>query len=192
LRFVASLVVAAGIALSGCIPALEPFYSQGDLVHDPRLLGRWSAGPGKGTWHVARAGEHSLLLSHESEGARKTFEGHLFQLGPHRFLDLHPRIPVGEGDVHWAHYLPLHSVAQVWLEGDLLRIGPLSRAWLDEQLARGEITIAHRRTESGIVLTATTEELRDLLTRIADDPRAFPKPERCEASSGARTICVGS
>ncbi len=183
------LVLLAGLA-SGCVPAVEPFYATNDLIFDPALVGTWTADGSDGRWHVARSGDRSLVLSHESHGERKTFEGHLFQLGSRRFLDLEPRIPVGEGDVHWAHYLPLHTVLRVWLDGDVLQLGPLSRDWLDAELERGDRSIAHRRTTSGVVLTGSTAELRELLRQIADDPRAFPRPERCREIPGARTLCV--
>ena len=188
MRGAAWLPVLLAVLVSGCVPALEPFYAPEDLIFDPALVGTWTTD--RGTWHVARSGERTLVLSHESRGARKTFEGHLFQLGPHRFLDLEPRLAPGEGDVHWAHYLPLHTVLRVWLEGDVLQLGPLSRGWLDAQLERGDRSIAHRRTSSGVVLTGSTVELRELLLRIADDPRAFPRPERCASVEGARTLCV--
>jgi hypothetical protein len=190
LRGAAGLLLLVAALLSGCVPAIEPFYTAEDLVYDPSLVGTWNAPGSVGTWHVARSGEKTFVLTHESHGTNKTFEGHLFQLGAHRFLDLEPRIPIGEGDVHWAHYLPLHTVLRVWVEGDTLRLSPLSRGWLDRELERGERSIAHRRTTSGVVLTGSTTELRDLLREIADDPRAFPPPEHCAAIAGARTLCI--
>jgi hypothetical protein len=190
LRSATGLLVLLAVLASGCVPAVEPFYATDDLIFDPALVGTWTADGSAGRWHIARSGDRSLVLSHESHGERKTFEGHLFQLGPHRFLDLEPRIPVGEDDVHWAHYLPLHTVLRVWLDGDVLQLGPLSRDWLDAELERGDRSIAHRRTTSGVVLTGSTAELRELLRRIADDPRAFPRPERCTEIPRARTLCV--
>ncbi len=189
MRPLGGVLVAVLVVLSGCVPALEPFYATEDLTFDPGLIGTWLEGPKPNKWSFARAGDQGYTLTHEANGERKAFDAHLFQLGRNLFLDLHPQLPVESADLHWAHYLPVHTVARVWLEGDTLRIAMLSREWLAGKIERDELAIDHRRTESGIVLTAPTRDLRALIASCADDADAFRRPEHCETPVNRRSVC---
>src|ERR1019366_7010332 len=91
------LIALAGLALClpGCIPSLNPFYTDKDLVFDPRLLGTW-AEKGKEqepeTWSFEKAGDKAYKLAiAEKPGKEGEFTAHLFKLKHEYFLDLLPR-----------------------------------------------------------------------------------------------------
>jgi hypothetical protein len=89
-------------------------------------------------------------------------------------------------------------VARVWLQGDLLPLGILSGEWVDAMIEERLLRIAHERTDGeffnspsgGVLLIASTKDLRKFLLKYADDPRAFPKPDECRVTAGGRTGCA--
>src|ERR1019366_7707879 len=91
------LIALAGLALClpGCIPSLNPFYTDKDLVFDPRLLGTW-AEKGKEqepqTSSFDKAGDKAYkLIIPEKPGKEGEFNACLFKLKPEYFLDLSRR-----------------------------------------------------------------------------------------------------
>src|ERR1035441_1939153 len=91
------LIALAGLALClpACIPSLNPFYTDKDLVFDPRLVGTW-AEKGKEqepeTWSFEKAGDKAYKLAiAEKPGKEGEFTAHLFKLKQEYFLDLLPR-----------------------------------------------------------------------------------------------------
>src|SRR5207249_2299620 len=48
--------------------------------------------------------------------------------------------------------------------------------WLEKMLTQGKINIRYERFEGGSLLTATTDELQQMLIEHAEDPGMFPEP----------------
>ena len=68
-----AIALAAGmLALTACIPSVHPFYSDKDVVFDPRLLGEWLEKDKEEkpqSWHFEKAEDNAYRLSiTESDG----------------------------------------------------------------------------------------------------------------------------
>lgn len=164
--------------LAGCVPSLHPLYTEKDVVFDPALVGTWVEKGGDDRWVVSRSGNknyYSLLNTPKGKGTGR-FEAHLVQLGSSRFLDVYPEEPELRNDTYKFHLIPAHSISRIWLEGDVLRVGPLDEDWLRRMINEKKVQIAHERLNKNLVLTAPTAELQKLVVRYADDPKAFPEP----------------
>lgn len=67
-----------------------------------------------------------------------------------------------------------HWFLQVISDGDQLALRPFSRVWLQSQIDSAKIDLSHARTDEGIVLTASGEEVLAVMERFAADTQAFP------------------
>lgn len=95
-NLVAALAIALTVFLSGCLPvdSLNPLYTDGNVIFDPALLGRWAGSEPDEFLRVERGENNSYLIVYEKkENDAKTegvFEAHLVSLGGEKYLDLLP------------------------------------------------------------------------------------------------------
>ena len=77
--------------LAGCVPSLNPLYTEKDLIFDEALLGVWSEKENSNDgWTFRKRDEKSYLLVVQAGEKSSPFIAHLVQLGKYRFLDLYP------------------------------------------------------------------------------------------------------
>lgn len=177
------------LLISGCVRSLFPLFTDEDLIFDPKLIGTWVEKDGKNTWTFEKAGEKEYTLLHfEAEydnkmgkkipGDTTKFIAQLGQLDKYIFLDIYPGKPdtkVKNGFYNF-HLLPVHTISRVWLDGDLLKLSLLDNDWLERMIDNNAFKITHARLSDQIILTASTEELQQLVIRYAENKKAFPKP----------------
>ncbi len=167
-------------ALAACVPSLQPFYSQNDIVFDPALVGSWSQDNSSESWKYEKNGEKSYTLTYtDKNGQEGRFEATLFNLGEHRFLDLFP-----EGDSLEAsetpsfyrfHLMPLHTVARVDSVGPTLVMAFMSPKWLEKKLEEDPGALEHREVRNRTIITAPTDELRAFVKEHAEGEGLFGK-----------------
>ena len=167
-------LVATGIAIliMGC-PArsLFPLFTESDLVYNPGLVGTWTDNENN-TFTFQRSGEKSYnVVSLEQKGNSEGYRVQLGRLGKFWFIDSYP---LKSGDDH--HKLSAHILSRIWINGDTLTMASLESDWLRDMIDAKKLSIAHVRRDDDIILTATTEELRALCLRFAEDDTAFPNP----------------
>ncbi len=177
------------LLLSGCVRSLFPLFTDEDIIFEPKLIGTWVERDGKNTWTFEKAGEKAYTLLHfEAEydnkmgkkipGDTTKFIAQLGQLDKNIFLDIYPGKPdtkVKNGFYNF-HLLPVHTISQVWLDGDLLKLSLLDNDWLERMIDNNAFKITHARLGDQIILTASTEELQQLVIRYAENTKAFPNP----------------
>jgi hypothetical protein len=88
-------------------------------------------------------------------------------ISPETFADSEPRLgrPME---------IPAHWFWKISVEGDRLRIVPLSEDWLQKRIDSSVVRIAHEKEGDNVVLTAPTKELQRLVSQYAMDTGAFP------------------
>jgi len=69
--------------------------------------------------------------------------------------------------------VPVHLLGRVWVEGDLLRLAFLESDWVKEQATASRQTVHVGSYNDVAVLTGTTEELRKLLLKNAENEKAL-------------------
>ncbi|MDI6766334.1 MAG: hypothetical protein QME52_05870 [Bacteroidota bacterium] len=177
------------LLLSGCVRSLYPLFTDADLIFEVKLVGTWVEKDGKNTWTFEKAGEREYTLLHyEAEyddkmgkkvpGDTSKFIAQLGRLDKYLFLDIYPGKPdtkVKNGFYNF-HLLSVHTISRVWLDGDLLKLSMLDNDWLERMIDNNAFKIAHARLSDQIILTASTEELQQLVLRYAENTKAFPKP----------------
>ena len=167
--------------------SLHPLYEDDDqhLTYDPAPEGTWQqTGNECQTCRLlisgdSRAQQYTLQLIDlqkakcncgSADGPEIKFEGHLVQLGSHRFLDA-----VSQSDAEGMDAIPAHNIFKITAEGDSLSLMALSDDWLchtpeAEQARLGECM------DGDFVFTATTEVLQDFVQNHAEDEGVFPSP----------------
>ncbi len=180
------LVAVVAALLTACVPSLNPLYTDADLTVDDALTGLWYDSDGA-SWYFERSDGPSYRLTYspklagvplqERPGRPGHFVAHLVRLGNDLFLDLYPdSYPDGPdlgNDLLAFHLVPAHTFSRIWIERDSLRLGMMDPDWLDAALDSGEIELAHKRGDEGILLTASTAELQAFARSFAEHPEAF-------------------
>ena len=172
---------------SGCLlRSLNPLYTDKDLVFKKSLVGIWEEAENQNTWSFEPADEKAYkLVQHQQKfgdpretepGESAAFSAHLLGLSEHLFLDIHPGEPGIRTDLYRMHLIPGHTFIRVQLDGDQLRLSMLDYDWLEDEIESGRVRIKHVKVDGEIVLSASTQDLQDLVQTYAEDKRAFPKP----------------
>jgi hypothetical protein len=193
MKRIATLLLAMLLLLpmTGCVPiALRPWYADSDLTFDPSLLGVWVDKEGKGKTEFARLGDHSYrITSTNDEGNPGIMNGYLFRLKGETFLEVTPAPTDDEGEaiVDW------HLVLKVVQTKPLLLVTTWNFDWLKDYLKKNPKALKHEwisySRETGkseidsrddLIVTASTEELREFLMAHSGDSKAFPPPGPAE------------
>ena len=196
-NFLLILLIFAMIPIAGCVRSIYPLFTEKDYIWDARLPGTWPDKSGD-TWIFSKGNDKDYQLKYyqhdfseglfegSSPGDTAYFVAHLGHLGKNLFLDVYPaeyskdpdrRKMFGnvKNDFYNWHFLPLHSIMKLWFENDSLRLGLLDNSWLKKMIDDKSVRISHERIKDQIILTASTEELQQLVTKYADDDTAFPR-----------------
>jgi hypothetical protein len=169
------IILGLAAVLTACIPSLKPFYTQQDIVKDPELLGVWEAAEGSDDfqrWHFEDAGEKGLTVTvTENKGKTGRFEGHLFQLGSQRFLDLLAKdcdFAPTQADLVAASLIPGHLLVRIERKDASLRLAFFDFDWLAKHLEENPASLAHHKEDDRLVLTAETPALQRFVQQHLD------------------------
>ncbi|MBV6474059.1 MAG: hypothetical protein JPMHGGIA_02361 [Saprospiraceae bacterium] len=177
---VASLQCLAAVVLlfgmTGCIPSLNPLYTEKDLVFLPELLGTWTDPKSNEIWTFDKKSKTEYVLTHADSNYRANFRAHLVKIGETIFLDLFP-VKQDAGDyLYQMHVFPVHTFSKLTTSKDQVTIAMLDLAWLEEGLDSNELAIEHAKANGTTLLTASTEELQAFMLKYANDAAAFSDP----------------
>ena len=100
----------------------------------------------------------------------QSFEVRLVAIGNGLFFDAQPSLSRKERDELPFGFLPLHALGRVDVERDFLRVAVLEGDWVNQALPE---SLRTPKGDDPAVITASTAELRALLGREADNPKAF-------------------
>jgi len=159
-------IVAAAILLAACIPSVNPFYTDKDVVFDPHLLGEWQDNENTNNpemWKFEQSTNNAFDLTVTEEGKTGTFRAHLFKLNSEQFLDL---IPTGVDYATNQAYLvgismfPGHLLMRIGQTDPELKIGVCDYDWLEKYLKQNPKELSHHMEYESIVLTADTRDLQ--------------------------------
>ncbi len=166
------LLLGAVALMCSCIPSVNPFYTEKDLITDPRLPGTWQDNETNGdssVWKFEFDGTNAYNLTiSESKGRTGEFSAHLFKLGSENFLDLIPLscdYATNQAGLVGAAMIPGHLLMYVSSLSPTLHLALCDPDWLKKHLAKNPNTIAHRDYEGGIFLTADTRDLQKFVVK---------------------------
>lgn len=172
---IALLAAALFLLAAGCIPSLHPLYTAEDTAFEPKLVGTWLDEDENETWAFSQDGDHAYLLEYtDNRGRPGRFKVHMVELGGHRFLDLCPVKPdSGVNEFYQLHLLPMHTFAHVRRVEPELELGFADPEKVKKLLQVDPAALAHDTAEDGLLLTATTDDLRLFLPAHVDSASVF-------------------
>lgn len=181
-----SVVLLMGLA-GGCgTPFLNSAATSNSLVNDPELVGEWtSEGDTITRAKIASqsAGKYEVILTVHHKGEFKSqvdLDVTLTDIGEARFWDLYLARSSREKLVSTYGFLavPVHQIMKISRMGNELRVWNFNAAWLDSTAKSEKIGSNHIALGGGEVsmVTAPTDQVRDLILRHANDPAAFEAP----------------
>ena len=173
-----------GLALVGCVPSWNPFYTEKDLVFDTALVGSWrpaEAGvDSKEAWEFSKNSDKLYRLKQtDDQGRTAIFDAGLFKLNNRMFLDLYLTKIEGDGlkvnDWANASLVPAHLLLSIEQITPSLKMAIMDPEWIQSYLKEHPDSIKHRALTEGIVLTADTGELQKFLLAHMADKKFFGK-----------------
>jgi hypothetical protein len=176
----------AGLMLAGCVQSLNPLYTEGDLVFEPKLVGVWAEdADAKERWTFEQSGEKAYKVTYETEEKRGVFEVHLLRLGEQLYLDFYPdkaaMEAMGENDLYKFHWLPVHTFARVYQVEPELSLAFMDPDWLSKKLEADAGAIAHvRRDDDQLILTASTPALQAFVKKYAGEAFGDEDPDKLQ------------
>ncbi len=199
-NFLLLSLISLMVFIAGCVRSLYPLFTEKDYMFDQRIVGSWPDKSGN-AWIFSKGEDKSYVLKYYQHefgrgifkegvpGDTGVFEAHLGRLGNNLFLDVYPQRDPSLGspdrpysllknDFYNWHFVPMHSIMKVWFVNDSLQLSLLDNNWVRKMIDNKSIKISHERLDDQIILTASTEELQQLVLKYADDNKAFPKEER--------------
>lgn len=157
------------LLLAGCIPSVHPFFTEQDIVRDPRLLGPWQCEDEHWGFAAAPENDGSCVLTVEDtgKGKRSALTAQLFKLGDDLFLDLSPReLDLrGQHDLATASLIAGHLLLRVRTLGEFLEVSYCNYEWLGKYLEQHPAALAHHvdrrgKADRSAVITAETAALQ--------------------------------
>jgi hypothetical protein len=155
-----------------CVPSVNPFYTDKDVVVDPRLAGTWiedkqSEDRASWTFDTSTNQSYAVLLK-EDKDKSGNFEAHLFKLGSDLYLDLTPAdcsYATNQAGLVGVAMIPGHLLLRVALEDQKMSIAFCDPDWIKKYLEENPSAIAHRVVNGSVVLTADTPALQKFVTK---------------------------
>lgn len=183
------LITLASVAalLTACIPSVNPFYTEKDVVFDPNLLGEWEAadkddGPEKWLFEKAEKAEKPenrtyRLTVTDKDSKTGSFDARLFKLNEEQFLDLIPHgcsFAENQAELVGAAMFPGHLIARVSPLEPQLKLAFMDFDWLAKYLEKNPGALAHRTNDDSVLLTAKTRDLQRFILKHKNN--LFAKP----------------
>ncbi len=177
--FTKFLALCAAVVVVGCVPSLHPVYTESDLVFEPALIGDWHNEDSTQFWTFAKAGETSYDVAFtDSKQNVGRFVGHATKIDGSLFLDLYPaKMDLAVNDLYRFQFVPTHMFIRVEVTEFKMDMSFLNPNWLKESLDGARFSLAHERIgDNRIVITASTNQLREFLKEHQHSEDAFTKP----------------
>ncbi len=182
---------------SGCVVfSFYPLYTEKDLFPNDILTGEWyenddqvvKFNEGEDVWNFAHpyidkemtevdSCSYVLTLHSEENGEEvsSTFLVHIVKLAGQYFLDFYLKEYPNDGEFRLStfHVIPVHTIAKLEVEKDVLKIRWFNPDWLAKLIRENKIRIHHEANDEFILLTAKPQELQKFVTKYVNSEEAF-------------------
>jgi len=161
---------AAAILLAACIPSVNPFYTDKDVVFDPHLVGEWQGKDGSDpeTWAFEQSTNRGFDVTVTEQGKTGKFSAHLFKLKDSQFLDVIPtdcNYASNQADLVAFSMFPGHLLMRITQIDPELKFAACDYDWLQKYLETNPSAVAHHTEYDRIVLTDSTANLQKFVLK---------------------------
>jgi hypothetical protein len=154
-------------ALCGCVPSVQPLYTEADLIFEPAIVGDWADKSGNVAWTFAKAGPKDYTVTFiDDDGKKGVFSGHLVKVEGAQFMDLYPsELQVEQNGYYRGHFVPAHTFVRVQITDAGLKLSGLKPDWMKSFIEANPAAIKHEKLEDRILLTASSKDLQAFLAK---------------------------
>jgi hypothetical protein len=173
------LLVGALASMAACVPSLNPFFTTGDLVLEPALLGSWSGEGSDETWTISQGDGSMYRIVHTvGDGKEGVFNAGLMKIQDHLVFDISPAEPeCVKNDLQRAFLLPMHMIGWVRQVEPELKVAVLGPDWMEKHLKANPDALPHAAATDMVMLTAPTDALQAFVATLFDNPDAWGELE---------------
>ena len=152
--------------------SFHPLFSEREALLLPEVEGSWEINDfSPDTIFFRRTGDNFYTVLLNSKGSSSRYEGVFTRVGDQVLLDLLPIVAEGTGGPDYRrHLLQVHSCIRVRLDKDTLHLGLLNYRWFYDNVIAKNTTVGYLLSDSRLILTLPTAELRTFLAEHADEP----------------------
>ena len=150
--------------LVGCVPSLNPVYTDDQLVFERSVLGIWLQSNNR--WEFTKRDDQSYRLIYtEKDGKQGQFIAHLAKVDGKLFLDLIPEEANSTTSGFYKfHLVPLHTIYLVKRTSELkMELAAFDYEWLDHYLTNHPSRIEFATFNDRKVLTAPTNDVQEFV-----------------------------
>lgn len=169
------LIICIVFFCMGC-PARSfyPFFLEKNLIFNPGLVGAWTDQDKKETYFFQKAeGKNYDIIICKDKGDTSFYRAQLGQIDKKLYLDSYPNEESSDFQL-----VPTHILSKIFLNGDSLLYASLESEYVKGLIKSKNIKIDYTLQKEEIILTAPTEELQQLILKLAQDEKAFPNPTK--------------
>lgn len=155
---------------AGCVPSLNPVYTDETVVFEPALIGDWRQPDSKARWEFDKADARSYRLVYtDDQGQQGRFIGRLARLEGELFLDLYPEDPQFDASGFYKfHLVPIHTIYRVRTTQPKLELAAIDFKWLDEYLTSHPQEIEFATFSGRKLITAQTAAVQKFVVAHKD------------------------
>ncbi|MBL0131441.1 MAG: DUF4185 domain-containing protein [Chitinophagaceae bacterium] len=185
------LLMQLSALLSQTVLSLNPLFTEQKAFLFPQAESKWALDEND-TIVIKKTGDNFYLLKYGKANNPSQYEAVFIYVGNTTFLDLVPKIPDTIGSKEYRTQIqPLHSFLKIKIEKDTLWVAELNYAWFYNQLTKSKNLLEHSWREGGLLITATTIELRKFMEAHVNDSAFFIRQfslERVHTTSNKSSI----
>lgn len=151
----------------GCLPTLNPVFTEENLVFDPEILGAWIQPGDKARWDFMERVEKSYRLVYtDKDGNQGRFIARLAEIEGVRFLDLFPEnVETGTSAFYKFHLVPIHTVYLVRKTTPKLELVAIDYKWLETYLTEHPNEIQFATFDNRKLITAPTKDVQAFIVK---------------------------
>jgi hypothetical protein len=170
----AALVVAAAATCGCLVVSLQPFYEQGTIQFEERLLGTWLNAEDGVTVNVSRGPWNSYKVVYQEGTRDSVFTAYHTRIGGASFLDLCAETGVETSPV----LVPAHSLFRIEVADKSLKVSGLSYDWFMSATERNSLVALSYGVDANrnLVLTSPTRTVREWVAAHLKQGEVFGEP----------------
>ena len=190
-----AVLAAATLFLAACYPSVHPYYTEKDLVFEPRLVGDWcekERDQESAVWRFAKKDDLSYDLTiREQDGKEGQFVARFFKLKGESFLDLIPAkcdYVETQAEIVACAMVPGHLLVRVVQKDAELGLAFFDWDWLDKLLKENPQALAHLREDDRVIITAPTRALQRFVLKHVGQGEMFDDLEPMVRKAGGLAL----
>jgi hypothetical protein len=196
-KLLLATVLVAIVALTGCLSALHPLFTEKDLEFNAQLVGSWRVGEDDAVYTFQRGtpesfgnlpeglqrlanNAYTLSISSRATGEEiGRYYAFLVRIGKHLYLDYFPEqtnAQRGYAEFFKMNYVRMHSFYRLLLgeDGNTMTIGQFADSYMRKLIDNKQTRIRHEtKLDGSYVITAPTEELQQYVLKYGDVDEAY-------------------